>query len=163
LTGMSAAKAEPVTIASAVANKATFFISIPITSSQTPVGSRKPPGANDLTAKLRNCDNLEGGMQTVKQKTRASADFLGVLTIPRKVVTMCCFPITLFCPPQCTRGTVAGTGPRDRGARATNRTGAAARQDPGGCPGCLRRCKKAAASPPRPFWLQSFWRMPEGA
>jgi hypothetical protein len=28
---MSAAKAEPVTIASAVANKAAFFISIPIT------------------------------------------------------------------------------------------------------------------------------------
>jgi hypothetical protein len=43
LTGMSAAKAEPVTIASAVANKATFFISIPITSSTQSV-SRKPPG-----------------------------------------------------------------------------------------------------------------------
>ncbi|MGY3406692.1 hypothetical protein ACVWZV_002805 [Bradyrhizobium sp. GM5.1] len=42
-TRMSAAKAEPVTIASAVANKATFFISIPITSSKTPAGSRKPP------------------------------------------------------------------------------------------------------------------------
>src|SRR6187399_418197 len=77
LTRMSAAKAEPVvTIASAVANKATFFISIPITSSY-PVGSRKPPGANDLSAELRYRRNLDGGMRAVKQKTRASADFLG--------------------------------------------------------------------------------------
>ncbi|BBO02803.1 hypothetical protein BwSH20_00910 [Bradyrhizobium ottawaense] len=58
-TRKSAAKAEPVvTIASAVANKATFFISIPIASSY-PVGSRRPPGANDLSAKLRYCDNLD--------------------------------------------------------------------------------------------------------
>src|SRR6186713_261105 len=42
LTGMSAAKAEPATIASAVANKVTFFISIPITSSY-PVGFPEAP------------------------------------------------------------------------------------------------------------------------
>src|SRR3954470_18052474 len=95
LTGMSAAKAEPVTIASAVANKATFFISIPITSSTQSV-SRKPPGPYDLTAKFRYRDNLAGRMRTVKQKSRASADFLGVLTIPQKVVRLCCFSITLF-------------------------------------------------------------------
>ncbi|WP_156936968.1 hypothetical protein [Bradyrhizobium sp. WSM2254] len=35
-------------------------------------------------------------MQTVKQKTRASADFLGVLAIPPKVVGLCGFSITLF-------------------------------------------------------------------
>ncbi|QQO37932.1 hypothetical protein JJC00_34350 [Bradyrhizobium diazoefficiens] len=58
--GMSAAKAEPVTIASAVANKVTFFISIPITSS-TQSDSRKPPGAYDLSAKLRYSGNLKGG------------------------------------------------------------------------------------------------------
>ncbi|MFT4122071.1 hypothetical protein [Bradyrhizobium sp.] len=44
LTGMSAAKAEPVTIASAVANKATFFISIPITSSKPSRIPESPPG-----------------------------------------------------------------------------------------------------------------------
>jgi len=45
---MSAAKAEPVTIASAVANKATFFISIPITSSY-PVGfPGSPPGVRPM-------------------------------------------------------------------------------------------------------------------
>jgi hypothetical protein len=35
-------------------------------------------------------------MGTVKQKSRASADFLGVLTIPGKVVSLCVFSITLF-------------------------------------------------------------------
>src|SRR5690349_17573495 len=46
-TAMSAARAEPVvTIASAFANKATFFITSPIPNSYS-VGSRKPPGAND--------------------------------------------------------------------------------------------------------------------
>ncbi|MBW7972471.1 hypothetical protein [Bradyrhizobium sp. BR 10289] len=93
---MSAAKAEPVvTIASAVANKATFFISIPITSFY-PVGFPEAPRGCDLSAKLRYRDNLYWGAQTVKQKTRAPADFLGVLAILRKVVSLCGFWITLF-------------------------------------------------------------------
>ncbi|CUU21769.1 hypothetical protein CDS [Bradyrhizobium sp.] len=32
----------------------------------------------------------------MKQKSRASADFLGVLTLLQKVVRLCCFLITLF-------------------------------------------------------------------
>src|SRR5580692_154513 len=51
LVGKSAAKAEPVTavpptIASAVANNTTFFMTIPITV-QRPVRFRAPPGASD--------------------------------------------------------------------------------------------------------------------
>ncbi|WP_167358238.1 hypothetical protein [Bradyrhizobium stylosanthis] len=91
---MSAAKAEPVTIASAVANKVTFFISIPITSSTRRVP--EAPRANDLTSKNHNCGNLDRGLKTVKQKGRASADFLGVLTFPRKVVSQCVFSTTSF-------------------------------------------------------------------
>ena len=50
---MSAAKAEPaVTIASAVANKAIFFMTIPITSSKTPVRIPEAPGTLDLTATI---------------------------------------------------------------------------------------------------------------
>ncbi|MBR1089403.1 hypothetical protein JQ621_18230 [Bradyrhizobium manausense] len=94
-TAMSAAKAEPVTIASAVANKATFFISIPITSS-TQSDFPEAPRAYDLTAKLRYSGNLEGTTSSEKQKTRASADFLGVMAILQKVVGRCCFSITLF-------------------------------------------------------------------
>jgi len=44
-TRKSAARAEPDTIASAVANKATFFMTIPITSKNSPVPV--PPGASD--------------------------------------------------------------------------------------------------------------------
>src|SRR5256885_5900042 len=46
LTGMSAARAEPEIIASAVANKTTFFILIPITF-QEPARFRSPPGQCD--------------------------------------------------------------------------------------------------------------------
>jgi hypothetical protein len=48
-TGMSAAKADPETIASAVANNTIFFMSIPITF-QEPARSRTPPGANHYLA-----------------------------------------------------------------------------------------------------------------
>src|SRR6185369_10027009 len=44
-TGISAARAEPDTIASAVANKASFFMTIPITLLDSPVPG--PPGASD--------------------------------------------------------------------------------------------------------------------
>jgi hypothetical protein len=44
-----------------------------------------------LAAQLRYCGNLDRWIGTVKQKAQASADFLGVLTIPRKVVSLCVF------------------------------------------------------------------------
>ena len=59
-------------------------------------------------------------MRTVKQKTRASADFLGVLAIPRKVVGRCCFSITLFSLQSAQRGPGFYAGLRSRGVRATN-------------------------------------------
>jgi hypothetical protein len=89
LTGMSAAKAEPEIIASAVAAKTIFFMTIPITF-QNPVSFRMPPGR---TGVLTGC-NLERGVTAVKQKTQAFADFLGVCGIPRKVVGVCCIPTT---------------------------------------------------------------------
>src|SRR5436309_15484799 len=46
LTAISAARAEPDTIASAVANKASFFMTIPIPPFLT-VPFRRPPRAND--------------------------------------------------------------------------------------------------------------------
>src|SRR3954447_18071630 len=51
-------------------------------------------------------------MQTVKQKTRAFADFLGVMTILRKVVSLCCFSITLFSLQSAQRGPGYYVGPR---------------------------------------------------
>src|ERR1700737_1063404 len=89
LTGMSAAKAEPEIIASAVAAKTIFFMTIPITF-QNPVSFRMPPGRTGL---LTGC-NLERGGTVVKQKTQASAAFLGVCGILRKVVGVCCIPTT---------------------------------------------------------------------
>src|ERR1700756_208580 len=96
LTGMSAARAEPEIIASAVAAKTIFFMTIPITF-QNPVGFRMPPGR---TGALTGC-NLERGVPVVKQKTQASAAFLGVWGIPQKVVGVCCIPTTIL--PACGR------------------------------------------------------------
>ncbi|WP_210191513.1 hypothetical protein, partial [Bradyrhizobium guangdongense] len=66
----------------------------------------------------------------MKQKARASADFLGVLTIPRKVVSLCCFSITLFAfqSAQETRVSPGMVGQRD--TPATNQTWRPKRRPP---------------------------------
>ncbi|WP_291714021.1 hypothetical protein [Bradyrhizobium sp.] len=78
-TAMSAARADPDTIASAVANKAIFFIWFPITF-QTQSDFRRPRGKRQPTAtkSLQTRRNLERLPKTVKQKKQTSADFLGV-------------------------------------------------------------------------------------
>jgi len=39
---------------------------------------------------------LELAVTLVKQKRQASADFLGEMAIPLKVVGVCCFPTTIL-------------------------------------------------------------------
>jgi hypothetical protein len=88
---MSAAKADPDTIASAVANKAIFFIIVPITF-QTQSDFRRARGRPQSTAtkSLQTRLNLERPPKIVKQKNQTSADFLGVLAVSRNVVGTCC-------------------------------------------------------------------------
>jgi hypothetical protein len=97
---MSAAKADPDTIASAVANKAIFFIIVPITF-QTQSDFRRPRGKPQSTAtkSLQTRLNLKRLPKTVKQKIQTSADFLGVLAVSRNVVGACCIWTTISgCP-----------------------------------------------------------------
>src|SRR5690349_18168545 len=79
-TAMSAAIADPDTIASAVANKTTFFIVFPIYFQKArPVfiaPGRRHPNATRF-AQLR--PNLVRVHESVKQKKQTTADFLGVL------------------------------------------------------------------------------------
>jgi hypothetical protein len=68
---------------------------IPITFPKT-AQFRRPQGqaitdCNQIPYRDRN---LERATSRVKQKSRASADFLGVLAIPQKVVGGCCIPTT---------------------------------------------------------------------
>jgi hypothetical protein len=88
---MSAARADPDTIASAVANKAIFFISFPITF-QVQSDFRRPRGNPQSTATkfLQTRLNLKRAPKTVKQKKQTCADFLGVLAVSRNVVGICC-------------------------------------------------------------------------
>jgi hypothetical protein len=79
---MSAAIADPDTIASAIANKAIFFILFPITF-QTQSDFRRGCGRPQSTASksLQTRLNLKRALKTVKQKKQTSADFLGVFTV----------------------------------------------------------------------------------
>src|SRR5437588_6524419 len=98
LTGISAARAEPEIIASAVANNTIFFMRIPITflrsapATGAPQGQAKP----DCIEFGKTNDNLELGAIPEKQKRQASADFLGGLPVSRKVVGVCCIPTTIL-------------------------------------------------------------------
>ncbi|WP_315779399.1 MULTISPECIES: hypothetical protein [unclassified Bradyrhizobium] len=89
MTAMSAAEADPETIASAVASKAHFFMTIPITLFRKSLPHIGPPGRKQ--DRLRHPDAICARVSPqVKQKSAASAAFLGVLTIPRQVVSACC-------------------------------------------------------------------------
>src|SRR5665213_183712 len=92
-TGKSAARAEPETIASAVANKTIFFMTIP-TRFKDQSDSGVPPGTADnrlqrTRPRLWNASPLQR-----KQKRQAFAAFLGVMPILTNVVGVCCIPIT---------------------------------------------------------------------
>ncbi|NPU67425.1 hypothetical protein HL667_20650 [Bradyrhizobium sp. 83012] len=73
---MSAAEAEPEIIASAVANKANFFMTFPITQISSIGPMFGPPGRNQdhLRHTSAMCDSV---LPQVKQKSAASAAFLG--------------------------------------------------------------------------------------
>src|SRR5689334_24598861 len=89
LTAMSAAEADPETIASAVANKAHFFMTIPITLVSNVSPDFGPPGRKQ--DRLRHPDAICARVPPqVKQKSAASAAFLSYLTILRQVVSACC-------------------------------------------------------------------------
>src|SRR4029077_11024831 len=86
---------------------------------------RRPPGKRHLTAKRisQHGRNLERADQPVKQKTQATADFLGVLGIPAKVVRRCGITttsLTGFNAPSCAlRPSVAGRRPPEPMPRIT--------------------------------------------
>jgi len=84
--------ADPETIASAVANKAIFFMTFPITCQKPSLISGAPAADHHPTAtKFSQVRlNLERRRKSVKQKKQTTADFLGVWPIPRKVVAGCC-------------------------------------------------------------------------
>ncbi|MDU6241534.1 MAG: hypothetical protein E6614_21705 [Bradyrhizobium sp.] len=88
-TAISAAEADPDIIASAVANKANFFMKIPITQISNISPTFGPPGRKQ--GRLRLSDAICARVPPqVKQKSAASAAFLGDLTILRQVVRACC-------------------------------------------------------------------------
>src|SRR5690349_24819272 len=101
---MSAAIAEPEIIASAVANKTIFFMEIPIAFT-SPVRFRRPQGQRYAAGIPKSACNLDCAEFRVKQKCQAFADFLGVWSIPRQVVAVCCFPTTILTQPAPMRGT----------------------------------------------------------
>ena len=90
------------TIASAVANKTTFFISIPITSSKTQSDPGSPPGRYDLTAKFRNL--RQSGWRDVNREAKNT----GICRLFRRSddSTEGCQPVLLLdhiiCIPKCT-------------------------------------------------------------
>jgi hypothetical protein len=86
--GISAAKAEPDIVASAVAAKIIFFMTIPIRETSR---LRMPP-SDGLVVNLDG--NLKRAESREKPKCQASAAFLGVREIPRQVVCVCCIPTT---------------------------------------------------------------------
>src|SRR6516165_1635379 len=86
-TGISAAKAEPA-IVSIAATSTIFFITIPITFPRKSARNRRPPGqaVPDFGQTISSETNVMGLRQSVKRKSQAFADFLGVWTNPGKVV-----------------------------------------------------------------------------
>jgi hypothetical protein len=82
LTGISAARAEPEIIASAVAAKIIFVMTIPITLSKN-----QPAAGCPRNGLVVNADrNLERAGMVEKQKSQAFADLLGICGMPREVV-----------------------------------------------------------------------------
>src|SRR6185437_1544445 len=97
LRARSAAKAELETIASAVANKATFFMIIPITFQVQPTLAA-PPRASGmrLRPKISTGAQWNATLRSPKQKTEAPAAYLGVLPFPVQVVRVCVIPTTIL-------------------------------------------------------------------
>src|ERR1700716_2286250 len=94
LTAISAARAEPESSASAVANKIIFFMTIPIVVRS--VRLRRPQAQRQSTATNFLGTNLRCGILCGKLKRQATAAFLGVFTVPKDVVALCCIPTTIF-------------------------------------------------------------------
>src|ERR1700744_5463721 len=101
LSGRSAARAEPVTaepatIATAVANNTTFFMTIPIAfKGQSDSDAPQGQAIIDCNSNSFHGGNLERGTRRGKQKTQASADFLGVTAVWCNVGCGCCIPTTI--------------------------------------------------------------------
>src|SRR6478672_4919767 len=95
---ISAARAELDTIASAVANKTSFFMTIPIPPYfDSPIPA--PPQGQTTT----DCGQMSKRGHTVvcdvtmvKQKRQACAAFLGVLTVSKHVLRVCCILTTIL-------------------------------------------------------------------
>src|SRR5258708_39375774 len=88
-TGISAAKAEPAAIASTAAAKTSFFMTVPI---QKQPSSGAPQGhaitdSNHIPSPDRT---LERATHCLNQKRRPSADLLGVMAVPKKIVGAFC-------------------------------------------------------------------------
>src|SRR5882757_6735628 len=97
LTRISAAKAEPDTSVSAVANNTSFFMTIPITLlEQSRSGGPQGQAITDCNQIPERDCNLVRGVAGVKQKSQSSAAFLGVLIISENVVSGCCIPTTIL-------------------------------------------------------------------
>src|SRR4051795_6330348 len=84
LTAISAARAEPESSASAVANNTIFFMTIPIVVRS--VRLRRPQAQRQSTATNFREINLRCGILCGKLKRQANAAFLGVFTSPEDVV-----------------------------------------------------------------------------
>src|SRR6185295_17224654 len=97
LTAISAARAEPDTIASAVANKASFFMTVPITLLDSQFRG-PPPGQaiTDCGQMSKRSHRVVWGVTIVKQKRQASAAFLGVQAVPIDVLRVCCILTTIL-------------------------------------------------------------------
>src|SRR4029453_15140803 len=94
-TAMSAAIAEVAVTANTAAARTSFFMTIPIFISRT-VGLRCPKESEDRLRPKISGANLERAIRAVKQKTQATAAFLGVLRFLRDVVGGCCFRTTIL-------------------------------------------------------------------
>src|SRR3954447_6545869 len=91
LTAISAARAEPESSASAVANNTIFFMTIPIVVRSVRL---RRPKHTDNRLQLISAGNLRGGTLGVKRKRQATAAFLGFLGFVTDVVSGCCIPTT---------------------------------------------------------------------
>src|SRR3954470_9815292 len=94
LTVMSAARAEPESSASAVANNTVFFMTIPIVVRS--VRLRRPFKDSDNRLQPIFEANLRRGTLGGKRKRQATAAFLGVFRIAKDVVALCCIPTTIL-------------------------------------------------------------------
>src|SRR3954451_8382103 len=91
LTAISAARAEPESSASAVANNTIFFMTIPIVVRSVRL---RRPKQTDNRLQLISAANLRGSTLGGKRKRRATAAFLGVFGFVTDVVGRCCIPTT---------------------------------------------------------------------